>query len=575
MGHIIMSKSESVDCQPPREPVRGSAALEYLVPLLLYSFLAAASAYLRRGQLNPDGTNYIRFATYIAEGRPWMAVSGYWSPLLVFCVAPFRALGIDGQIAARTVLALWGAVLVAGSTLLSRRCLNVPRLVRILLACAVAANAAFWTSNVITPDLLLSACLLFYFPLACSPEILSKTRLQCLAGAVGGLAYLAKSFGLPFVLAHYTLAVAFHCMVSKSSKIQALRAWMVGVAAFFVIAGPWIAVISYKYETLTVSRVGAAAFAIVGPDYVDQPNSPKKYEPHSAALRLPAEGRLFLSEDLDMQPYHSWSPLESKDNFLFFVRKIIHTSANIVDYMRSFDFFGCILLLAVCLPPLLLAVGQFDTRQAICYLGTIAMYCGGFLPVWCESRYMHGFVWVLLAAFSTQALCDVWKLLASHPRAADLRIRPLMLGTLAAVLLASAVYYPLSKTWSAGQLKLGPTPVHQVALELQSAGFAGPVAGCKHSYSRMAFLFAYYLNVPIYGETHAATVEDVERDLDKWNVKIFVAMSDWTLYSDFTKGTHWVRKATKLIPPDPSMAKAGLWADIYVVPSSVHPLAPK
>ena len=49
--------------------VNGSAAVEYLVPFLLYLLLATASAYLQREQLNPDGRTYIRFAAYIADGR--------------------------------------------------------------------------------------------------------------------------------------------------------------------------------------------------------------------------------------------------------------------------------------------------------------------------------------------------------------------------------------------------------------------------------------------------------------------------------------------------------------------------
>ena len=69
--------------------------------------------------MSPDAIAYLRNARYVAEGRFAQSVSGVWSPLVSWCVAPFVALGIDPLHALYAVLALWGAAAVwfAGSLL--------------------------------------------------------------------------------------------------------------------------------------------------------------------------------------------------------------------------------------------------------------------------------------------------------------------------------------------------------------------------------------------------------------------------------------------------------------------------
>ncbi len=93
------------------------------------------------------------------------------------------------------------------------------------------------------------------------------------------MAYLAKSYGLPFFLAHFTLATVFHGLTTKAPRTQVFKAWVLGLAAFLAVAGPWIAILSCKYQKVTFSTAGSINYAIAGPKDV--------YRNHSKALRVP------------------------------------------------------------------------------------------------------------------------------------------------------------------------------------------------------------------------------------------------------------------------------------------------
>src|SRR3954471_11186652 len=73
----------------------------FLLPLLVYVAIAAPMAVVNRERINPDAVAYIRRGIYLARGDFYHSVSGYWSPLISWCIAPLVAGGMDGLHAAR------------------------------------------------------------------------------------------------------------------------------------------------------------------------------------------------------------------------------------------------------------------------------------------------------------------------------------------------------------------------------------------------------------------------------------------------------------------------------------------
>src|SRR4051812_37349686 len=69
---------------------------EFLIPLLLYAAIMVPGIHARVEQINADGVIYIRRADYIAGGNWSASLSGYWSPLISWCIVPLRRLGVDG-----------------------------------------------------------------------------------------------------------------------------------------------------------------------------------------------------------------------------------------------------------------------------------------------------------------------------------------------------------------------------------------------------------------------------------------------------------------------------------------------
>ena len=61
--------------------------------MLIYAAIVSWKAYEMRDQINTDGVAYIRHAQYLSEGRFAQSVSGYWSPLLSWCMCLFSTLG--------------------------------------------------------------------------------------------------------------------------------------------------------------------------------------------------------------------------------------------------------------------------------------------------------------------------------------------------------------------------------------------------------------------------------------------------------------------------------------------------
>src|SRR6185436_12008155 len=90
--------------------IRFASVVSLAIPMLIYTPLVAIVCFAYRDRLNIDLTAYLRQAIYLSRGDFRHSVSGYWSPLLSWCIAPFVAGGFDALRASKVVHAAWGAI---------------------------------------------------------------------------------------------------------------------------------------------------------------------------------------------------------------------------------------------------------------------------------------------------------------------------------------------------------------------------------------------------------------------------------------------------------------------------------
>src|SRR6266550_4178933 len=189
--------------------------LVYGLPLVVYCAIAVPLGIRQREMMNADAMCYIRRAVYLLHGQFYYFISEHWSLMISWLMAPLIAARVDGLYAARTVTIIIGGLYLAFFNVLSGRLLGVHWIWRLLAGVAIAPFLAAVAVRVISPDQLLALWLLLYFLIVLDPNLPQKRGRQFLAGVVGGMAYLAKAFALPFVIVHLLMTLVLHAIRLK------------------------------------------------------------------------------------------------------------------------------------------------------------------------------------------------------------------------------------------------------------------------------------------------------------------------------------------------------------------------
>jgi hypothetical protein len=329
---------EDTEDGPFRRVVPGRArqpsqVMILLWPFLLYTVLVSCLGYCMREEIGPDA---ICHTQYLVEGRFIDSASGYWSPLFSWAIAPLIHLGVDGLYAARIVLAIWGGLAVVASYSLMRSLVRRPQWGAMLTLLLIATEMARIAGSALSPDVILAAVLLSYFALVTSRAFHRQPAAPFLAGALGAIAFFAKAHALPFFLVQYPVVIAARFFVRSGHVIprRAVAAWLVGMVAFVVIAGPWIGLLSWKYGKCTFSTVTGPAHTLIGP-----PDKPRVHPWKSLAYHLPP-GRMTAWETPEMLPYNHWASFESKAYFLHQANYSVRNARDIVTSVGFYDLIG-------------------------------------------------------------------------------------------------------------------------------------------------------------------------------------------------------------------------------------------
>jgi hypothetical protein len=486
-----------VEVSGPELGREGRASATPLALILIGYVLAAVWVLpLVRWQLNPDGVSYILAARRILSGDFLGAASAHWSPLFSWMLVPLLAARIEPLLAcklltdaigAATIVAMW---LIA--PLFARR-----RSVQIIVTAAFAPIVLAWASSLITPDLLLVCVLLFY--LRAIFRSAGDRRTTIVAGLLGGLAYLAKAYALPFVVAHFTLVHAVRWM--RGSRRTIAARFLTGMAAFLAVALPWMTTISLKYGHLTASTTASYNWYLIGP------LARGRHPVQTYGLIPPPDARASsIWDDPSALRFPPW-PAEGK-RLVHLGQHAIGNAVRILGIMESWS------LLAI--PILLIAVYRAGRRRIIAWtLVTGALYAAGFLSLFLDERY----IWTVEALLLLIAAA-VFDDLADSPA-----IPRTALGVLGAIVVLSFIVRPLQVPRSVNQsgriARQQADDLAKSAVDLHDKRLASNDPW-EWTIFLNYYLGAHYYGMPRPGQDALA----IRRELDRNGIDAFIVWRD-------------------------------------------------
>ncbi len=336
-----------------------------------------------RYHFNGDTPSYLSVATHYYHGRWHEAINGYWSPMFSWLIALLMFVGATSILATKFVGL--GAVALSLHQL-DRMMDSVETDVRLKTA-VLAAFAVFclvcaygWA----TPDLLFAGILLLYCQTAMNVYQTPRNTSHW-AGLFAGLAFLTKSFALPFFVFHFTALGIYAFFLSGLEKRRVIVRYAIGVAVFSVIAISWAATLSTKYEKFTFGTAGGFNLKIVA--------LKGAYSP--VQMRVPDDN--ILIKPGTPHAINSW-----EDPSLWKIRDVqtppLATALTFVKQIPR-NIFEQLRFIAKAVLPLLLAAvfaayfalkrRKEGTSQIVFYwLATVVLYCAGFWIIFQMKRYL-------------------------------------------------------------------------------------------------------------------------------------------------------------------------------------------
>jgi hypothetical protein len=487
-----------------------------LIPIALYVALVIPATWNVREAINPDGICYIRRAMYLNNGWVERSASAYWSPMISWSIVPLLRAGVDALHAAHWTLGIWGGLYMLAAGWFLHRVAKIRGVLLAALMCVIGLFAIHIAISVITPDLLLSTWLFIYLGVVYSPRLLERRWLALVIGAIGACAFLAKAYAFPFFFAHFAFTLLLAAWVEKRldatlavSQIakRVLITGFLGTIAFVVVTGPWIALLSYRYHKFTISTVGEIAHAYVGPHDED--------EDRPDWFQVPPPPYIIRNEYTDYLPRPSWSPFESEKNFVHQIKLIGTNSVELLSAAGSLDVLWLPVVALLLLPfaGRRLFDGSEDSSAALWMVGTLAIYCGGFLFIYFEPRYVNTMILPLAMGLCIALLRLLglrWGMLSLPP----------VYAALASIVVISFLFPRVEETRDALQPRSFPR-YREIAEDILNPenGFKGPMAST--ALTRGTYL-AYHLGMPFVGFPPDRDIDEVERRLFGTDMGILV-----------------------------------------------------
>ena len=506
---------------------------KYLIGIVLfYLFCASIIGFASRYDLNPDMISYLRLSGYVAEGNFSQSVTGWWAPMITWVMAPFLYFGISEIVTTRIVTALSGLASVIGVWFLAGRFIVSP-VVKCMTVLISALLVSSWThiSLGLTPDILLTALLMFYLYNVSSPDMLKHKKLAVLCGMFGGLAYLTKHYALPFFLVHFPLTLLLRAYFSKDGKVISLKKVLVpliiGTVTFLMIVLPWVSLISLKYQKFTIGTAGGSDHAAKAPEneIVEAYGHPSFYGLHQPKNSY----AIHTWEDPSEMDYKQWSPFESKKHFIHqlnIIEENVHNAFNYLLFDGPFvEYTFIMVVIALSIFSLLLLPVNKKKKFLYCWaLITISIYVFGYMLVAADlARYFYPVVAVavMLSFHFYEELKNGLKEIKKDRVAG--RANKLLVGYISIIFILAFTIKPgayLLKSMSVINKTDKNNYFGEMAEQINNVDFPWPYAIKRSSRNVSSDLYiAYRLNKQFLGRVLSSDVEGITKELEEAGAK--------------------------------------------------------
>ena len=492
-----------------------------VINLVVYSRIIVGSSHYER--LTGDSTLYLSIAEKYISGDLGNAVNGYWGPLLAWLLAPFLYLGSTHVFAVNALNLIIGILTIIGIWRLSCK-FNFSENIRAIVLLPLVPILSF-VSLIQPMDFLLLCILVYYLNVVFDKNYPSSPYNAVSAGALGALAYFAKPYGFPFFISHFLLINAGHYFGSRArqDKRNVLRNLVVGFLLFGLLSGPWIALISQKYDRITFSTMGRGVLAALGPG--SEHETLEKGDPifFEGFIEPPNETAFVIYEDPTYARNESWNPLESRRSFKHLLSNI---AKNLFEGLRVYESFSRLagpILIVYLLMILALPFNKlFSRRELLFPFLTILLYTGGYTLFHFEARYLW-IVNILLLLMGGQVLNELFR--GEFFRTKAVR------NVLSLLFVLSFIITPLKSQADMSQNNINGR-MHALGVKLAGRyDIHGNIASNRmvssHDSWHRTFRLAYWLKSSYYGQAREGISDDeLERDLKKYGINYYFFWGD-------------------------------------------------
>lgn len=350
--------------------------------------------------IDPDSTSYISIAQKYLTGNFTEAVNAHWSPLTSWLLLPLLLLKIRPMLALDISAIIVGGLTLTGVNLLLRA-IGIRDKIRFFYVLALTPLITLYALTEGNPDLLCACVLIYYINIMIREDFKTNRYRGILAGLLGAVAFLAKSYNFYFFLLHFSCFVLLYWFNSstKSNRKTLVTNGVSGFLVFLLISSIWIGLLTQKYHTFTVSTAGSYNFSFT------RPGSPGQMVDTDGLLPLPNKTAFSAWEDPTFIPKVPWSPFKSLPDFLYFTKKTITNVGTYLLYIsrNHILFFTIIYFIAIVIPLRL----RSPDKSFYLFLTTI-LHPIGYLMLLVEERYFW-FDYILLYILSAFILDTLLK----------------------------------------------------------------------------------------------------------------------------------------------------------------------
>lgn len=342
--------------------------------------------------INADSISYLSISKKYASFNFKEAINTCWSPFYSWLIVPSFWIGIEPHLFARLLNLLFSLfTLVIVERFFIK--LNLNEKHRLYALAFFILPLVFFTYYRLTPDYLLLLLTLIYVYISIKKDYLENTKHTLLAGLVGSVMFLTKTYGMMFFIIFQTIILITKIFTDKYFSKKALINYAISLIIFFILISPWVYLITQKNGTFTFSTASTITMRLVNPQLnFNQPN-PGFVKPSD---------RLAVSywDEPNLKNYPEWSPFDNFSNFKHFLFNILRNIIKLLIFI--FAFYPLMVPFA-----LLIIKRDFRNDSSIKIFTAALIYGLGYTTFYVENRY----IWVTYILLLILSLLFVDKLI--------------------------------------------------------------------------------------------------------------------------------------------------------------------